>query len=111
MDSFAKFIIDDEDIYIRVTHDQEKDYGYSEKSDSDGLKQMIKDISFEDVTNKIKKMSKKIYTTLNDINNPNKITVEFGIDFDIKGGKIISILSDVSGSTNFKIKIEWDNNK
>ena len=64
--------------------------------------------SFEDITNIIKGVSKAIVTVWQEV-QPSKATVEFGIEIGFEPGKVIALLVQGSGKTNFNITLEWGN--
>lgn len=53
-------------------------------------------------------VANKVTTSLRDA-GPTKISVELGLGFEAKPGKLVGLIVDPKASCTFKIKLEWDN--
>lgn len=54
----------------------------------------------------LKPVVNALQKTLNDINNPDEIAVEFGVKM---GGKTGIVIASVESEINFKIALKWSN--
>ena len=50
--------------------------------------------------------ARRIFASLNDLNNPKSIEMEFGVGFS---GKVGVFLASADTKANFKIKLTWEN--
>ena len=63
-------------------------------------------VKFDDITKLVKKMVDGVVNPLRQI-SPQKIQVELGISIGIESGQLTALLTQGSGSANFKIALEW----
>jgi hypothetical protein len=63
-------------------------------------------VPFDDVTDAIRKVGTSIVEALKDV-GPKKATVEFGLEVAVKGGKLVSLLTDAEGKATFSVTLEW----
>lgn len=62
--------------------------------------------TFDEVLQGLKPIASAIQKSLVEINNPDEITVEFGVKI---GGKTGIILASLETEVNFQISIKWSN--
>jgi hypothetical protein len=62
--------------------------------------------SFQDITNVIEGIAKSLVATLQKA-HPRKASVEFGLEFAVESGKLITVVVKGSSTANLKITLEW----
>lgn len=87
---------DNADVYIEVLH-----RGGREEV---GL---LDSIPFEQVTEVLGAIAQGIEKTL-DKAKPSKASVELGVEFGLKNGKLVALIARGSGKANLKIALEWE---
>lgn len=63
-------------------------------------------LPFKEVTDTIESLAGAMVVTLKKI-NPDKATVEFGIEVGVESGELIALLVKGTGTSNLKITLEW----
>ncbi len=63
---------------------------------------------FTDALKYLEPAAKAVLGTLQDINRPDEINLEFGIKLD---GKVGAILASAGTEANFKVSLKWKNDK
>jgi Trypsin-co-occurring domain 1 len=63
-------------------------------------------VSFDGALKQIKPATRAIMQTLTDLNNPEEISVEFGIKLNAKAG---ALFTSLDGEANFKVTVKWKN--
>jgi Trypsin-co-occurring domain 1 len=63
-------------------------------------------LPFDEVTDSIRKVGASIVAALQDV-APKKATVEFGLEVAVKGGHLVSLLTDAGGKATFTVTLEW----
>lgn len=66
------------------------------------------DKTFDKVLSKVKPVANAVINSLNDLNHPDEITIEFGLKFGAKAGVIFT---SANSEATFKLSIKWKNDK
>lgn len=64
--------------------------------------------SFKEVTNAIEGIAESLVMTWKKV-KPKKASVEFGLEVGLESGQLTALLVKGTGTTNFKITLEWSN--
>lgn len=71
---------------------------------------IIDSIPFEQVTEILVKIAQGIGDTVKKT-QPNKATVELGIEFALEGGQLVALIARGTGKANLKLGLEWEKPK
>ncbi|MBE7496854.1 MAG: hypothetical protein HS117_18080 [Verrucomicrobiaceae bacterium] len=66
-------------------------------------------IELEQHIEPITTLAESIRKKLQELNNPGKIAIEFGVELGVEGG--IPLITGASAKGNFKVTLEWENTK
>lgn len=73
---------------------------------SEDVADITKALSLEQVTDTIQGIAQSVHSTLRSI-NPDKATVEFGIQVALESGTLTALLVKGTGTANLKVSLEW----
>ena len=68
---------------------------------------LLDSIPFEQVTEVLGSIAQGIGSTL-EKTKPSKASVELGVEFGLKNGKLVALIARGSGKANLKISLEWE---
>jgi hypothetical protein len=63
-------------------------------------------LDLDDVADTIKSIADTLGTALKAA-TPDKASVEFGLEIAIKGGKLVSLITEAGGTATLKVSLEW----
>ena len=89
-------------IFVQVTMLDDKEEGGEEK-----VSAFKENYSFENITNSIEKISTALAKTVDKV-QPDKASIEFGLELATKEGQLTALLVQGSVTANLTIKLEWE---
>lgn len=63
-------------------------------------------LNLDDVADTIKSIADTLGTAVKAA-TPDKATVEFGLEIAVKGGKLVSLITEAGGTATLKVSLEW----
>ena len=67
---------------------------------------LLDNLSLEEVGDSIKSIADTLGTAVKAA-SPNEASVEFGLQVAVKGGKLISLITEASGTATLKVTLKW----
>jgi Trypsin-co-occurring domain 1 len=63
-------------------------------------------LSFSDVSAAIRGIAKEVHSAVQAV-RPEVVTVEFGLDFGLKGSHLLALLVDADSKASIRVRLEW----
>ena len=106
MKEHIEFELDGQPVVIEVEVSEPEGMRRVSRGGEDKAKKA--EILFVDAMNRIKPAAEVVLNTFQEMNTPDEIALEFGLNFSAKAG---AIFTSADSSAAFKVSLKWTNNK
>jgi len=70
------------------------------------MSEAIKRLDLEDLRETITGLTESVYSAMESL-SPDQMSLEFGLQLAVKTGKLVSVLTEISGNASLKVMMSW----